>query len=88
MNQMVIDQARRLEKPGGHRADQHRRQYRTVTEHVTRRGWTNLDYFRSGNDVVVAGGNRLLRKSFGVNGVPTSFILDRHGKILLDWPPY
>jgi len=52
-----------------------------VTAHVARRGWTNLDYFWSGNDGV-GGWQSPAPQAFGVNGVPTSFILDRNGKIL------
>jgi thiol-disulfide isomerase/thioredoxin len=52
-----------------------------VTAHVKARGWTNLQYYWSGNDGA-GGWQSPAPQAFGVNGVPTSFILDRKGKII------
>ena len=52
-----------------------------VTDHVKNRGWTNLQYYWSGSDGA-GGWQSPAPQAFGVNGVPTSFILDRNGKII------
>jgi thiol-disulfide isomerase/thioredoxin len=52
-----------------------------VTTHVNRRGWTNLQYYWSSNEGA-GGWQSPAPQAFGINGVPTSFILDRQGKII------
>ena len=52
-----------------------------VKQHVAIRGWTNLEYYWSGDDGV-GGWESPAPRAFGIDGVPTSLIIDRDGKIL------
>ena len=54
----------------------------TLKQHVASRGWTNLDHFWVGGEGDKKGWQAPAVKAFGINGVPTSLLVGRDGRIL------
>jgi thiol-disulfide isomerase/thioredoxin len=52
-----------------------------VTKHITDRGWTHLDHYWAGTDTNYGFDNAAAR-AFVISGVPTTFLIDKGGRIL------
>jgi thiol-disulfide isomerase/thioredoxin len=52
-----------------------------VTKHIADRGWTHLEHYWSGNDINFGFENAAAR-AFVISGVPTTFLIDRGGRII------
>ena len=52
-----------------------------VTKHIADRGWTHLEHYWSGNDINYGFENPAAR-AFVISGVPTTFLIDKGGRIV------
>jgi len=52
-----------------------------VTRHIAQRGWTHLDHYWSGTPDV-NGFEGAAARAFVISGVPTTFLIDRNGRII------